>query len=388
MPWLRETVWPIEGAFASKPEFCRDGTLLACAEMIRGGITTFADMYLFPETTAPAVMNQVGMRAVLGLISFVFPTAYASTPEEYHARAERVLNEFGYVADDPGGNDRIKHDSLVTFAFAPHAPYTVKSTDWERVRDMAKRYNVRIHTHMHETRNEVEASKALNRSDPACHLSERPCSPMEDLYDRNVITDRFVAAHMVHLSDNDFKLCVNSNMHVVHCPTSNSKLGSGFCGAHKLVAAGVNIALGTDSACSNNSLDIRAEMKLAALNAKNLTNDATVFAAHEVLKMGTINGARAFGLDDITGSLEKGKKADLCTFDVESTAGNSPMFDPMAAIVYAAERDDVRDVMVNGRFLLRDKKFLTLDLDDVMKRMKYWKGEIMNKFPMEKTTEP
>lgn len=384
MPWLRETVWPIEGAFAAKPEFCSDGTLLACAEMIRGGVTTFADMYLFPESTASAVMEQVGMRAVLGLVMFVFPTAYASTPEEYHVRAERVLNQFGYVADDATGNDRIKHDSLVTFALAPHAPYTVKSADWERVRDTAKRYNVKVHTHMHETRNEVEASKALNRSDAACHLSERACTPMEDLYDRNVITDRFVAAHMVHLSENDFKLCVTSKMHVVHCPTSNSKLGSGFCAAHQLAAAGVNVALGTDSACSNNSLDIRAEMKLAALNAKNLTNDATVFPAHEVLKMGTINGAKAFGLEDVTGSLEKGKKADLCTFDVESTAGNSPMFDPAAAIVYAAEREDVRDVMVNGRFLLWDKEFVTLDLDDVMKRMRYWKGEIMNKFPMVK----
>lgn len=384
MPWLRETVWPIEGEFASKPEFCRDGTLLACCEMLRGGVTTFADMYLFSESTALAVTKEIGMRAVMGLVMFVFPTAYAGTPEEYHERAEKVLKEFGYVENDVNGNEGVKHESLVTFALAPHAPYTVRSEDWERVGETAKRYNVRVHTHMHETRNEVEASKALNRCDSACHLSDQACTPLEDLHSRNVVSERFIAAHMVHLSESDFDICVSSKMHVIHCPTSNSKLGSGFCAAHKLRAAGVNVGLGTDSACSNNKLDMLSEMRLAALNAKNLTNDATVFPAWQVLEMGTINGAKAFGLEDVTGSIEKGKKADLVVFDVESTPGNSPMFDPAAAVVYAAEREDVRDVMVNGKVLLREKEFVNVDVKDVMKRMTYWKGQIMNKFPMTK----
>lgn len=369
LDWLRKTIWPIEGEFAAKPEFCHDGCLLGIAEMLRGGVTTFADMYLYPATAAKAVV-ETGIRAVLGMVGIAFPTGYATTADDYikngHAARSQYLGE-----------------SRITWVYAPHAPYSVPTSMWHRLDSLAKQENCRIHTHLHETRDECIASVNLDRSNPACHMSEHACTPLEDLDRIGLVNDRLVAAHMVHLTDAEIEKCAMRRVNVVNCPTSNAKLASGFCRVDKLLKAGVNVALGTDSACSNNSLDLRAEMKLTALSAKNLSGDAAFLPATTAIKMATMNGAKAFGLEEAIGSLEIGKRADIICIDVNTHAGNTPMFNPHSAVVYASAREDVRDVLVDGKFLLCDGEYKTINMKHVLDRATYWRKQIDEKFPMD-----
>lgn len=368
LDWLRTTVWPIEAEFASNPEFCYDGCLLAVAEMLRGGVTTFADMYFHPAAAANAVVRS-GMRAILGIAVIAFPTKYASTIDEYLENGHAARAEFS-------------HESRITWAYAPHAPYTVPTSLWQRLRLLAEENDCKIHTHLHETTDECSASAALDRSNPACHLSDRPCTPFADLDHMGLANDRLVAAHMVHLTDEEIDRCASRRVNVVNCPTSNAKLASGYCRVDKLLKAGVNVAIGTDSACSNNSLDLRAEMKLTALSAKNLSGDASFLPAATAIKMATLNGAEAFGLADTIGSLEIGKRADIICIDVNTHAGNSPMFNAHSAVVYASAREDVRDVLVDGKFLLCDGEYKTIEIKQVLERSDYWRRQIDEKFPM------
>lgn len=365
--WLHEVVWPIEAAFASKEEFCEDGALLAAAEMIRGGVTCFSDMYWYPAAGARVALR-TGMRAIIGMILIEYPSAYAQNVDEYIARGHEVL-------------DRYKDEPTLTFTYAPHAPYTVATEAWKKLKELSETRNITIHTHLHETKDECIASGLLDRDNPACHLSDNECHPLEDFKRMDLLSSKLVAAHMVHVTDEEIELCAEKGVHIAHCPSSNSKLASGFCPVHKLLKAGVNVALGTDSACSNNSLSLLEEMKLTALNTKNLAGDPTVLPASMAIKMATINGARAFGIDDVTGSLEIGKSADIISIDMHTHAGNSPIFDAHSAVVYTAAREDVNDVMVEGKFLLKERKYRTLDIDDTLKRMKYWRAKIMEQFP-------
>lgn len=367
LKWLHEVVWPIEAAFASQQEFCEDGAMLAAAEMIRGGVTCFADMYWYPAAGA-RVAVATGMRAVIGMILIEYPSAYAKGADEYIDKGHDVMRQFA-------GEDRL------SFTYAPHAPYTVATETWHRLRDLSQEKGVVIHTHLHETREECSASFVLDRSNPACHMSDKECHPLEDFRQRGLLSSKLVAAHMVHLTDEEISLCAEKGVNIAHCPSSNSKLASGFCPVHKFLKAGVNVALGTDSACSNNALSLLEEMKLTALNTKNLAQDATVLPASTAIRMATFNGAKAFGLEKLTGSLEVGKAADIITIDVHTHAGNSPMFDVHSAVVYAATRDDVNDVMVDGKFLLKGGKYCTLDIDDTLKRMKHWRAKIVEQFP-------
>lgn len=367
LEWLRETVWPIEQAFGADREFCEDGSLLAVAEMIRGGVTCFSDMYFFPDTAARVVSDK-GMRAIIGLPILEFPTAYASGPDSYISEGKKVREQFK-------SNDRIK------FSYAPHAPYTVSSGTWDKVKKLSEEENMLIHTHLHETKGECAASLILDRDHPACHQSDAKCHPIEDLNRRGLLSPNFIGAHMVHLTDEEIALCAEKGVHVAHCPTSNAKLASGFCPVHKLIKAGINVAIGTDSAGSNNSLDMLAEIKMTALLAKNLAEDASVVPAPMALRMATINAARAFGIDNVTGSLEVGKAADLVCIEVGTHAGNTPVFDPHSAVVYASSREDVSDVMVQGKFLLRDKKYCTLDLKHVLQKANFWRSRIQERFP-------
>lgn len=368
LDWLRKTIWPIEGEFAARPEFCEDGCMLGIAEMLRGGVTTFADMYFHPAAAGKAVVES-GMRAILGMVGIGFPTRYATTADEYIKNGQAARSKF-------------LDESRITWAYAPHAPYTVPTSMWERLNILAKQDDCKIHTHLHETRDECIASTTLDRSNPACHLSEHACTPLEDLDRLGLFNERLVAAHMVHLTDDEIEKCAMRNVSIVNCPTSNAKLASGYCRVDKLLKAGVNIALGTDSACSNNSLDLRAEMKLTALSAKNLSGDATCLPAATAIRMATLNGAKAFGLDDRIGSLEIGKRGDIICVDVNSHAGNTPMFNLHSAIVYASGREDVRDVIVDGRILLCNGEYKTIDIKQVLERAKYWREQINEKFPL------
>lgn len=366
LKWLHETIWPIESALACEEEFCEDGAVLAAAEMIRSGVTCFSDMYFFPAAAA-RVATRVGLRAIIGIVLIAFPSGYALTTEEYIKRGHEVREAF---RDNP----------MIHHTYAPHAPYTVSPEAWLMIKELSEKENIPIHTHLHETKEECSSSLALDRSSPCCHTSDQPCHPIEDFNRKGLLSSNFIGAHMVHLTDEEIALCAEKGVHVAHCPTSNAKLASGFCPLHKLLKAGVNVALGTDSACSNNSLNMLAEVKMAALQAKNVAGDPTVVPAATALRMATINGARAFQIDDVTGSLEVGKSADLITIDVGTHPGNSPVYDIHSAIVYASSREDIRDVLVGGKFILREKEHCTLDISDVLKRAEHWKGRVMDLF--------
>lgn len=363
LEWLQGTVWPLEAKFGVSEEHLEDAAMLAIAEMIRGGVTCYSDMYFFPGSSASAAVR-TGIRAMIGLGLIGFPTPYAASIEEYITRGHEVL-------------ERFKNEHRIYFAYAPHAPYTVPTEGWLKMKKLQESSGFRIHTHLHETQDECSASLILDRENPACHQSENKCHPIEDFNRMGLLSAKLVAVHMVHLTDDEIQLIAEKGVNVVHCPTSNAKLASGFCRTPELIKAGVNIALGTDSSASNNSLDILSEMKMAALMAKNMSLDATVVPAPMAIRMGTINGARALGLDDVTGSLEVGKSADLICINVETHAGNSPMYSPHAAIVYAATREDVSDVMVDGKFLLQSKEYRTLDIKDILRRSKHWQSEIL-----------
>jgi len=367
LKWLHETIWPIEAAFACEEEFCQDGGLLATAEMIRGGVTCYSDMSWFPGGGAKAAAKS-GMRALIGMIVIGFPSAYASNADEYIAKVQEV-------------RDKFKDHSRIRFSYAPHAPYTVPTNTWKTLKELSDREGLPIHTHLHETKDECTASLMLDRKNSACHMSDNKCHPVEDFNRMGLLSPSLLAVHMVHLTDEEIKLCADKGVNVVHCPSSNGKLASGFCPVAKLLDAGVNVSLGTDSACSSNSLDLFAEMRMAALMAKNVAGDATVVPAPTAVRMATINAARALGLGEITGSLEVGKSADLICVDVLTHAGNSPVFDAHSAIVYAASRDDVSDVFVEGQRLLKDRELCTLNLQDVLKRAECWSAKIEEKFP-------
>jgi 5-methylthioadenosine/S-adenosylhomocysteine deaminase len=334
MQWLQDHIWPAEGKHISA-EFCRDGVQLAVAEMLKGGVTCFNDMYFFPDVTAQVAAG-AGMRACVGLILLDFPSAWAQGPDEYLDKGAAV-------------HDAWRNHPLIRTVFAPHAPYTVSDGPLERVRVLADELDIPIHMHVHETAFEVE--QALNQS------GKRPLARLHAL---GLLSPNLLAVHMTQLTDDEIALCAKSGVHVVHCPESNLKLASGFCPVGKLLAAGVNVALGTDGAASNNDLDLLGEMHTAALLAKAVSGDASTLPAQTALRMVTLNGARALGMADEIGSLERNKWADLCAIELDRLE-TQPLYNALSQIVYAVGRHQVSDVWVAGRRLLHDRRLTTLD---------------------------
>ncbi|MFM8330630.1 MAG: TRZ/ATZ family hydrolase [Candidatus Methylumidiphilus sp.] len=354
MEWLNEHIWPLERRFAGEA-FVRDGTDLAMAEMLRGGVTCFNDMYFFPETTAGQVL-QAGMRATLGLIVVDFPTAWAGGPDEYFSKGLALF-------------ESLRGEPLVKAAFAPHAPYTVSDGPLARLNTLAEELDIPIHMHLHETAHEVEQGRAAHGMRPLRRLAQL-----------DVLGPRFIAVHMTQLTDEEIHAYAASGGSIVHCPESNLKLASGFCPLAKLVAAGVNVALGTDGAASNNDLDVLGEMRTAALLAKAVANDARAVPAATALRMATLNGAIALGLEQDIGSLAVGKSADIVALnlgDIET----QPLFDPISDIVYAASRHQVTDVWVAGRRLLRGRELTTLDCGDIAARAVAWRERLTAAIP-------
>lgn len=349
MDWLQGHIWPAETKWVS-PEFVRDGTALAVAEMLKSGTTCFSDMYFFPEDTA-RTCQAIGMRAVVGLILIDFPTAYAQTPDEYLHKGIKL-------------HDDLRSSELITTAFAPHAPYTVSDAPLTKLRTLNDELNLPLHMHVHETAHEVaEAARATG---------QRPLARLAAL---GLLQPNLVAVHMTQLLDSEIEAIAQSRVNVVHCPESNLKLASGFCPVHKLLQAGVNVALGTDGAASNNDLDMLSEIRTAALLAKGVAQDATALPAAAALRMATLNGARALGLDDRIGSLEPGKAADFVAIDL-SGPSTQPLYDPISQIVYAAGREQVTDVWVNGRRLLHDRRLTTLDETALLEKVAHWRAKI------------
>jgi 5-methylthioadenosine/S-adenosylhomocysteine deaminase len=322
MPWLEQHIWPAEHQSVSS-QFVYDGTLLACAEMLSGGVTTFNDMYFYPESTIQAATH-IGMRAHIGLVVLEFSTNYAVDANRYIEKGTAV-------------RDAYKAEPLVTFSFAPHAPYTVTDETFSRINMLAEQLDLGIHTHAQETSHEVSQSQL-----------KYGLSPLKRFANLGLLNSRSVLAHCVHLSEADRQLLVDYGCHIAHCPTSNLKLASGIAPIAQYAAQGINIGLGTDGAASNNRLDMFAEMRLAALLAKGLSGDATVVSAHRALEMATINGARALGLEHAVGSIEVGKLADLTAIKM-TDFGLQPCFDVASHLVYVAGREHVTHTWVAGQ---------------------------------------
>ncbi|WP_435685850.1 TRZ/ATZ family hydrolase [Sedimenticola selenatireducens] len=349
MSWLNEHIWPAEGRWISE-EFIADGTRLAVAEMLRGGTTCFNDMYFFPEVTGK-VCAAAGMRAVVGLIIIDFPSAWASGPDEYIRRGLEVQDQF-------------RNHGLISTAFAPHAPYTVSDQPFERIRVLADELEIPIHMHVHESRDEITQG-----------ISRYGNRPIERLQQLGLISPALTAVHMTQLEAEEIDLFAESGASVVHCPESNLKLASGFCPVAKLHRFGINIAIGTDGAASNNDLDMFSEMRSAALLAKGVADDASAIPAHTALRMATLNGAIALGMGERTGSLEPGKAADITAVDLGSLE-TQPLYHPISQLVYATGRDKVTDVWIAGKPVLHNGRLTTLDQREIISRAAEWQGRI------------
>jgi len=349
MTWLNDHIWPAEGKWVSE-EFVADGTQLAVAEMLCGGITCYNDMYFFPEITA-RVTAAAGMRAVIGLIVIDFPSAWATDADDYLRRGLEV-------------HDQYRSHNLIKTAFAPHAPYSVSDKPLEHIRTLADEMDTPIHMHVHETHDEIKQG-----------LQQFGTRPIERLKELGLLSPSLAAVHMTQLNEDEINAIAESGAHVIHCPESNLKLASGFCPVAKLVKAGVNVAIGTDSAASNNDLDMFSEMRTAALLAKGVAQDASAIPAHTALRMATLNGATALGIADQTGSLEPGKSADITAIDFNH-AETKPMYHPVSQLVYATGRDKVSNVWVAGKQVVRNGNLTTLNLDEIGQRASEWEDKI------------
>ena len=350
MIWLRDHIWPVESRIISA-DFVRDGTLLACAEMLRGGITCFNDMYFFPEAAANAAL-QAGMRAAIGMIAIEFPSAYASDAADYLTQGIAV-------------RDALRDENLLTFCLAPHAPYTVSDATFEQIAVYAAELDVPVHTHLHETQDEIRDS-----------IATHGVRPLQRLKNLGLLGPNLIAVHAVHLTPEEIALLAEHGCHVAHCPTSNLKLASGLAPIHTLAQAGVNIGLGTDSAASNNRLDMLAELRLAALLGKLGANDAAALPARQALEMATINAARALSLDTKIGSLEKGKRADITAINLGALE-LAPCYHPLSHIAYAAGREHVSHVWVDGELRVCEGQLTGLDTADITARAEFWRNKIV-----------
>lgn len=349
MTWLQEHIWPAEAKWVSE-DFVRDGTRLAIAEQIKGGITCFSDMYFFPQVACEAI-HESGMRAQVTLPIMNFPVPGARTADEAIRRGLELF-------DDLKLHERIK------VAFGPHAPYTVSDDKLANVLMLADQLDACMHMHVHETAGEVQ--EAIEKT------GERPLARLRRL---GLLGPRFQSVHMTQIDEEDLENLVETNTHVIHCPESNLKLASGFCPVETLWQAGVNVAIGTDGAASNNDLDLLGETRTAALLAKAVAGSATALDAHRALRMATLNGARALGLERCLGSLEVGKAADMVAFDMSGLA-QQPIYDPVSQLIYASNRDCVKHVWAGGRPLLKDGKLTRLDEQELIENARTWGQKI------------
>ena len=345
MTWLEQHIWPAETKWVNE-DFVRDGTNLAIAEQLKGGITCFSDMYFYPKVASECVHNS-GIRAQIAIPILDFPIPGATSADESLRQAVELFAD-------------LKLHPRIKIAFGPHAPYTVGDENLEKIRVIADELDAAIHMHVHETAFEVHQAVEQN--------AERPVARLARL---GLLSPRFQAVHMTQISDEDLSMLVESNSSVIHCPESNLKLASGFCPVERLWQAGVNVAVGTDGAASNNDLDLLGETRTAALLAKAVAGSATALDAHRALRMATLNGARALGIESDTGSIEIGKAADLVAFDLSGLA-QQPVYDPVSQLIYATGRDCVKHVWVAGKQLLEDRHLTRLDEQQLCATARAW----------------
>ena len=349
MEWQNNHIWPAEIKHVNE-DFVLDGTKLACAEMLKGGTTCFNDMYFFPEESAKAALAS-GMRGAIGMLTIDFPTAYASDSEDYLAKGLAMRDEY-------------RHHPLLSFCFAPHAPYTVSDKALTSILTYAEQLDLPIHIHLHET--EAEISHSLE------NFGMRPITRLHQL---GLLSPGLIGANMTQLTEEEIELTGNQGCSVAHCPSSNLKLANGFAPVSALLRQGVNVGLGTDGAASNNRLDMFEEMRLAALLAKGQSNRADELPAYQALQMATLNNAKALGLGDRIGSLVKGKIADITAVDF-SAPELSPCYDLVSHLVYSAGREHVSHVWVDGKILVKEGKLTTLNEQEILAKALFWEDRI------------
>lgn len=359
--WLQEYIWPIEAAVLG-PDYVADGLELAVAEMLRGGTTCTNDEYFYPDVCA-ATYRRLGFRATVGLPVIDLPTVWARTPDEYFDKALEV-------------HDLYRRDRTIRLAFAPHAPYTVGEASFERIRILAEQLDLPIHLHLHETAAEV--AEGLEKH------GLRDIARMDRL---GIFDARLIAVHMTQLTATEVALCAERGVSVVHCPESNLKLASGLCPVEALRAAGVNLALGTDGCASNNDLDMFGELRTAALLAKAVAGDAAALDAAAALRMATLGGARALGLQEEIGTIEPGKAADLVCVALDGIE-SLPLYDPISHLVYATGRGQVGEVWIEGRRKLEQGRLLDLDTQALSAKARRWGERIRAVHPRTRIHTP
>ena len=349
MQWLNEHIWPAERAVVSY-DYVRDASLHACAEMLSGGTTCFNDMYFFPQATAAAV-NQSGMRANLGLIVSEFTNSYASDADDYLQK--------GFES-----HDSWRGNAMISSSLAPHAPYTVSNRTFEKIITYAEQLSIGIHTHLHETRDEISQSEA-----------QHGARPIQRLAALGLLGPNFTAAHGVHLLPAEIDMLSEYGCHIAHCPSSNLKLGSGIAPVSLMLRNSLNVGIGTDGAASNNRLDMFAEMRLAALLAKGASEDPATLPAHQALEMVTINAAKALGLDDKIGTIEVGKKADLVAVKLNDIT-ISPCYDPVSHLVYTCGREHVTHTWVAGELCYSNGLYANIEPLELKEIIKKWQPKL------------
>ena len=347
--WLEGHIWPAESRWLGA-DFVADGTRLAVAEMIASGTTCFADMYFFPDVVAD-VARHCGLRAQVAFPVLEFPTPWAADANECLHKGLSLYDEH---RDDP----------LLRIAFGPHAPYTVSDATFARIALYAGEVEAAIHIHLHETAREIADSLATH--------GERPIAR---LHRQGLLGPTTQCVHLTQLEAGDIELLATTGARVVHCPRSNLKLASGYCDVARLRAAGVPVALGSDGAASSNDLDLFTELRFAALLAKGLGGDATRLPAATAIEMATLGGAVALGLEQEIGSLEPGKAADLIAVELTDPSA-LPLYNPLSQLVYTGSGSRVSHVWVQGRPLLRERRFLTLDFAAVSASARDWQMRI------------
>ncbi|MGB2155106.1 MAG: TRZ/ATZ family hydrolase [Porticoccaceae bacterium] len=348
-PWLEQHIWPAESRHVSE-EFVADGTRLAIAEMIASGTTCFADMYFFDEAIAEAVRD-TGVRCQIGFTVLDFPSAYGKDANDYIHKGLRL-------------NDKYSSHPQIKVACAPHAPYSVSDNAMQVISTYANELDMPIHIHCHETAGEVSES-----------LEQYGCRPLERLRNLGLLLPQTQLVHMTQINDEDIQLVRDHNCDVVHCPESNLKLASGFCPVGQLLDAGINVALGTDGAASNNDLDLFGELKTAAMLAKAVSGDPTTLDAHEALRLATINGAKALGWDQEIGSLEPGKSADMIAVKMDSIP-QQPLYNPQSQLVYTNVGHRVSHSWVAGKPLLAEFELLTVNSQSLIQSAGDWRNKI------------
>ncbi len=342
MDWLNNYIFPAEAKNVN-PELAYWGSLLGCAEMIKSGTTTFCDMYIFEDETARAA-RKAGMRCLLGEVLFDFPSPNVKSPTEGLAYTRMLLEKWA-------------HDPLVNIIVEPHSLYTCAPVLLRDARTLANAYDVPIGTHLLE-----------NTSERELIISKLGCDPMVFLKEAGYLDSRFLAFHGVYMTDDDIRIFADCGAKVVHNPESNMKLASGVAPVSRMVDAGVTVGLGTDGCASNNNLDLFQEMDTAAKLEKSVRLDPKVMSARTVLRMATCDGARALGLDGITGTLEPGKKADIAVVGMRRPH-LTPMYNAYSHLVYAVSGHDVETVLIDGRIVMKDRKLLTIDEEEAMDRV-------------------